>query len=700
MLAASLAWACVVAFWAVRTWTDSLTPARVFVDMWAGLSGWTWIGLAVRIGTYLWSAVLTLGALLTALGAGRLVAALAAPGGPHGRRRASLALSLALGFVALSLVVAGLGFASLMAHAPLRAVAVAALILGLLELRDRRRELADALPVFRELPVSTVATLAFAVAVWIAFTALPDTHEDPLVYHWAAPEYFLRVGRLVDAPWHFQWHNPLGIEMLFGLGLAVGGAPAIKAVNLALVVTILLAAGTLARRLDGRTRGWAAAVLLALSPAFAEQIWIAKSDLGLVAFWTAAMLAPLEWPIGSLGGAAAAGVLAGFCGAVKWTAIFPMAGLGAWLLLRRPGRRGLAVIFVAALLSAGAWPLRNWLTAGNPVIPAMSRWFQVPWWGPEYEKAVHTYARQVTPTGFFQSIYWIIAWKDVFGDPASLGFALAALAPLGLAAFLPPAAGAACAVSVLVFLAMLTERNARFLLPLAALAAAAGEAAILTLRATWPRLGRAVWILLLGLSVAHLGVKAFGTIPPPDWCWVAGQVTNRSLMRTRLTVQEELRNWCAEHLPRDARILLEGDQKRFGFTQPVVSAHVVVVPLPWRWARAAWTPADLAKKWRQAASGTLPTTSFPPASATSCGSRDRPGTTGRSRSTAGSPCAIWPRSTGPRASITSTACTTSFAWTPVPTPPRAPSRSCRGRRRSSPPRTRPRNRRETPRGDS
>ena len=596
MLAASVAWACVAVFWAVRTWPQNVPTMRMLVVIWAGLPGWTWAGWFARLGSYAAALGLVLGSLGLALGTGGVLARLAAPRG----KSASLALTLALGFAGLSLAVTGSGFAGLMSRLPLAVLAAGALVLGLRELGARRAVLAGAWNGFREEPASTALALGGAVVLWIVFTALPDTHEDPLVYHWAAPEYFLRVGRLVGAPWHFQWHNPLGIEMLFGLGLALAGPAGIKAMDLGLVVTALLATGALARRFDPRARGWAAAVLLALSPAVAEQVWIAKSDLGLVTFWAAAFLAPLEWPLCRPGGAIAAGVLAGFCGAVKWTAVFPCAGLAAWLLLKRPGRRGIILIAAAALMAAAAWPVRNWLTAGNPVIPFLSRWFDVPWWGPDYEKAVHTYARVVTPSGAVQKAYWLLAWRDVFGEPNALGLALAALAPLGLAAFLPPAAAAACAVSMLVFLLLLAERNARFLLPVVALAAAAGEVAMLTLRGAWPRLARGLWIVLLAGSLLHLGAKVAGVVPPYGWCWAMGQMTTAALRQAESTVLDEARTWCAERLSPDARILLEGEQKRFGWKQPVVSAHVVVVPLPWRWAKAARAPDDLAKKWRQA----------------------------------------------------------------------------------------------------
>jgi len=594
--AVTLAWVCVAACWAVRTWPESLPTARLFVDTWAALPAGTWEGPVARLGTCLGTALLVLGALGLALGAGRIVAVALAPPG----RRASLALGTALGFCTLSLAATGAGLAGLMARLPLSILALGALAFGVLDLRDRRAALAEAWRGFREEPASTAAALGGAAVLWIVLTALPDTHEDPLVYHWAAPEYFLRAGRIVGTPWHFQWHNPLGVEMLFGLGLAVAGTAGIKAVNLALVVTALAATAALARRLDGRARGWAAVTLLACSPAIANLVWMAKSDLGLVTFWAAAFLVPLEWPLARPGGAIAAGLLAGFCGVVKWTAIFPMAGLGVWFLLARPRRRGLALISATALTVAAAWPLRNWLTVGNPVLPFLSRWFSVPWWGPEYERAVHVYARQVMPPSLVQPSYWIFAWKDAFGEPNVLGSALAALSPVGLAVFLPAAAGAACVVSVLAFLFLMDERDPRFLLPLAVLAAAAGEAAVLSLRERWPRAVRLAWPMLLGIAGLHLWIRAVAIIPPAAWCWAAGRMTTAELRRAGSTVLDEARTWCAERLSPDARILLEGEQKRFGWKQPVVSAHVVVVPLPWRWAKAARTPEDLAKKWRQA----------------------------------------------------------------------------------------------------
>jgi len=593
LLGAAGAWALLVLVLSITGWLPAWPALAAIADAWAAAPGGSW-SLALAAGTTE-ALFLAAGFAVAALGAGDAAALF--------RRKLPAVLAIPLGLGVLAAAVAGCGFAGLYTAPVLRVLALAALAGGLMSLLARRAAIGGFPGALKAPPAATAAALLIALAVAAALASLPDTLEDAFVYHWAAPEAFLREGRIYAAVHHFQWHGPLGVEMLFAVGLAVAGVAGIKAVNLVLIVTAVAGAGALARRLVPRAGGWVAAVLLALAPAIVGQAWEAKNDVGAVVFWTAALLAMLGRPAGSSAGALLAGGFAGLCASVKYTSLFPLAGLAVWFLLRRPGRRTVLLAGAAAVLAISPWLVRNWLATRDPVYPIASSWIGGLFWGPPYARSLHNYARQVTPERFGRPEYWLLGWYDALASPEQLGVALAILGPIGLAAFLPRAALAACAASVVAFLALLAERNTRFLLPLAPLAAAGGEAALLALRGVRPRLAESGWSLLAGLATLHLLVRLVAGLPAQEWPAVAGRLSPRDLLAARYTAFDETRGWCASRLPENARILLTGSHQRFGFRQSVVSTHVVTMPLPWRWAHESRTPGELAKKWKQAGIG-------------------------------------------------------------------------------------------------
>ncbi|MEK7476301.1 MAG: hypothetical protein AAB152_11810 [Candidatus Coatesbacteria bacterium] len=607
VLAAGLGWAALVLVQASAGWPEAGGAFHSLLAAWAQGPDGSWGGVLTQAARVLAAAGLVLGALAAALGTGDAASPLI------GRRRLPLALSLPLGLALLSAATAGLGLAGAMTPGVLRGLALAACLNGFRAIRARGPELAAAGRSFASEPVSTAVACLLAAALWLALATLPDSHEDALVYHWAAPEAFLRAHRIHAAVQHFQWHGPLGVEMLFALGLAVAGVAGLKAVNLALLAAAVAGAGALARRLDPRARGWTAVALLALAPALVRYVWMAKNDLGAVVYWTAAALSMLAGSAGSGRGAQRstrraallAGLFAGACAATKYTAIFPLAGLVAWFVLHRPSPRTILLAVLSAAATAAVWPARDWLVTRDPFYPLGPSSLHGLFWSPEYTDWLHRYAEQVTPVLTERPSYWLLAWRDSLADPAQFGIALAALAPLGLVAFLPGGAGLACAVALLVFLALLGERSTRFLLALAPLLAAGGELALLALRSARPRLAAAAWLVLVAAGAVHLAVGTALELPGDDWGFLAGRLHGPKFFARRYTAEEELRAWCADRCPASERILLTGSDRRFGFRQPVVSAHPVTMPLPWRWAKESWTPGELAKKWRQAGIGCI-----------------------------------------------------------------------------------------------
>ncbi len=591
-LAAGLAWGAMTVVGAIADWQEAVPRMRAAIDAWAGGNDWSAVTITSQLGRLAAIVPLTLSMLIMALGAGTAMSAVIS------RRQLPLGLTLPIGFGMLSLTVASTGLTGLFHPPALMFLAATMLGLGVRTLTTCRQSLATARQSLRNEPVAVAAAVLLAGILWVFLATLPDSSDDAFIYHWAAPEQYLLQHRLVGTPWHIHWQGPLGVNILYALALPIGGVIGIKCMHLAMLVAVMISLACLAGRLGAAP--WTAVVLCVLSPAMAKHAWWSMNDTGVVLFWTAAILAPLVLPIRSLPGAVTTGVLAGCLVSVKYTAVFALIGLIAWLMYRRATLRVLLLIGGAAAAASAVWFGRTWLVTGNPFFPFASRSFGGLWWGPEYERAFHGYAAGVTPVAPLRLSSVLLTCREVLASPLEFGPALAALAPLGLAVFVSRGAGLACLMTLLAFLALLAERTNRFLLPLLTISATAAALSVAALKDRWPRMFARTWPVFLCIAVLNLGCRTFVFLVPEDWCYMAGRMSGPELMAARQTSMDDLRQWCAARLPGDSRILLTGSLLRFGFRQSIVSTHVVASPAPWRWAKESRTPEELARKWRQA----------------------------------------------------------------------------------------------------
>ncbi len=542
--------------------------------------------------------VVCAGFLCAALGAGGPAALWVRPGFSGGVR-------LALGTGVLSAGCAGAGFAGLYDARMLPAAAGLLAIRGAMGLRAHRAVLTDRIIRLRAgLPRAAAAAVALTAVLWLALISIPGTIEDPLVYHWAAPGEFLKGHRIVARPMHHQWHQPLGVETLFGLGLAAGGVPGLRGVNLGLLFAALAATLAAARALGLGAFAATACGALALSPAVTGHVWPAKSDLGGLLYATAAVAASLECPVRSAPGGALFGVFAGLLAATKYTALYPLLGLAAWFACRRPDWPALPWLAGAGLLAGGIWPARNWLETGNPVFPFAAARFASLWWGPDCEARFHGYARAVSTPAPGGWPGWLQGWRGILGDAAALGAPLAALATAGVALALPRAAGAALLVTVTAWFALLDQRNPRFLLPVAGLAALGAAAAHRAVAGHAPRVARALVGAVFVAAVPGVVLHALELLPAHGWVWLAGRMPGARAEAESLTVLDGFRRWHGA-ARRGGTLLLAGESRAFGFRGRVLSTHVVVQPPVWRWAHESRDARRLAVAFRQAGITTI-----------------------------------------------------------------------------------------------
>ena len=244
----------------------------------------------------------------------------------------------------------------------------------------------------------------------------PCTDADGLAYHLRAPKLWLQSGSLEFLPTLTHTNSPMGVEMLYALGLAAWSDTAAKLIHFALGLLALLAIYALGRRLYSSRVGLAAAAFFALGLPKAPVLALftyAYIDLGIALEVICAAIAWFAWQrSGRSGWLIISALCAGFGFAFKLTGVLfiltfalltwreehlrksakaenqpnssslseealtrglpqnspspseeraPRGGVHKWT----PGVRFLCVGIMPAL----PWLLRSWKLTGNPVYP-------------------------------------------------------------------------------------------------------------------------------------------------------------------------------------------------------------------------------------------------------------------------------------------------------------------------------------------
>jgi hypothetical protein len=296
-----------------------------------------------------------------------------------------LALSIGLGLGLISLLMLGLGLAGL-----LRPVIAWGLVLalGLALWPSLRLSLHDLKAIQLPRPengfrrwLSIYGSISLLLTFLVALT--PPTGWDTLVYHLTGPRLFEEAGRIVhpiDLPY---LGFPQLAEMQFTWGLLLAGERVAPLLHFGYGLMALIITISLARRTFGNDVAWLAAALLLSVPTLLSLMTRAYVDATLLFYGTAALYTFLRWRelhIGEREGNGPGwllltGLLCGFCGGVKYTAVAIPVALGislVWVSRRdglAPIAGRLALVAAPAVVTVIPWTLENWLTTGNPVYP-------------------------------------------------------------------------------------------------------------------------------------------------------------------------------------------------------------------------------------------------------------------------------------------------------------------------------------------
>jgi hypothetical protein len=305
-----------------------------------------------------------------------------------------------------------------------------------------------------------------AYGVWYLVNALaPEIQADGITYHLGLPAEYLRLRGFPDAV-TFYGMLPQGMEMLYTVAFALGRHSAAKLVEFTFFVATIPLIFRVGRGLGASDLASAvAAVFYFCAPVVGLTGSSSYTDAAGVFFLLAAFDLLLLRDDRYL---FVAGVLAGFCYAIKLPGL--IVTVGAVLLLAAQRRwRAAWIVAAGAALIIVPWMARALVITGNPVAPLMSSVFSNPYFHAATDRDLAADLRSLGDVRPAQ-----VPWELAFGDrlTGTFGPLLFAL-PLGLLALRKRGGRLLWAAALLLALPWVTNTGARFLMPAVVLAAIA-----------------------------------------------------------------------------------------------------------------------------------------------------------------------------------------------------------------------------------
>ena len=207
---------------------------------------------------------------------------------------------------------------------------------------------------------------------------------DAAVYHYAAPNAFLRSGALIDVPENPFSYYPLLVEMLFTLGLGLNGEFLAGALTWIFLLPLTAGMLSIGRRLGSDRIGLWALVLFLGAPLTFELPFSGLVDLPFLVYCLLAIAVLLETGI-SIRQSVLIGLLVGCSAATKHLGLLFLAAFALvyfWQAWSRTGRGGRSfgwawIVVVLSLLVPLPWYIRSYLATGDPWFPFLSNLVQM-----------------------------------------------------------------------------------------------------------------------------------------------------------------------------------------------------------------------------------------------------------------------------------------------------------------------------------
>ena len=250
--------------------------------------------------------------------------------------------------------------------------------------------------------VLVCVVLATAAAIWFAGASRPPGYVgaadayDVLEYHLQVPREFHDAQQVGQLTHNCYSYYPLGVEMLFLLGMSLRGG-AYEGMYMAKLLHglfgVLAVASVFATlKPDDDARGRFSAVLLASVPFVLYLSWLAMVELAVICCLAVAVLWLRQWIVDrSAQSACCIGLMLGAACAVKYLSVgfvvVPVAAVMLVLSLRSLRRlTHLPIVALATLLLFSPWLIRNAAYTGNPVFPLATHIFDPGHWTAESQQ--------------------------------------------------------------------------------------------------------------------------------------------------------------------------------------------------------------------------------------------------------------------------------------------------------------------------
>ena len=382
---------------------------------------------------------------------------------------------LATGAAAESLLV----FVLLLCHAAVWPVFLAVGTCTIAGLWWRRPE-AQTMP----FPLRSLGAFIFAAyGIFYLVNALaPEIQADGITYHLGLTYEYVRLGGF---PSHVRFYDliPQGMEMLFTMAFAFGRHAAAKLVELGLSAAAVPLIFRIGRRLGiSDTASLLVAVFYWSAPVVGLTGSSAYNDAALVFFTLASFYLLLVWrDTGDARYLLPAGVLAGFCYAIKLPGIFAAAAALLFVVLSGQRRLRNALLLGAGVaLMVAPWMVRNTVLTGNPVAPLGNAVFPNAYFHLRTERELSEGMRSLRGVAPLN-----VPWQLALGDGLTGTFGpLLLLLPLGLLAARRREGRICLVAAAILAVPWWSNTGARFLMPAATVAAFA-LAMVLPRKAAW-----------------------------------------------------------------------------------------------------------------------------------------------------------------------------------------------------------------------
>ena len=222
--------------------------------------------------------------------------------------------------------------------------------------------------------------LALFGVLYFVHALAPESSADGTYYHVAYPARYFEHGGLFRIADNMYASLSQGVEMLFLFAYAVGRHSAPALVHLSFLFALAAAMVAYGRLIEEPAAGWLAAVLVFTSPVAGRDASVAYNDVALACFAFLVFLTLELWSRdGNTRWLPVAGLLAGFCYAIKHTGVIAAPFAVGFVFWRTRSWKQASLVAAVALLPMLPWMVKNWLWVENPVAPFFNRAFPNPY---------------------------------------------------------------------------------------------------------------------------------------------------------------------------------------------------------------------------------------------------------------------------------------------------------------------------------